>query len=318
MKIVCVIPSTCTKPVLKQCLRSLEKAKTKNIHLFQIIATSNEKALEMNLKVKKIIIINKSCGFAEMVNEAINQAFLLFKPDYFLIINDDAWIHKDFIKIFKSLCRKENFDVYTPIIYKPDKKTIDSFGDEYFTSGFAKQSNVLTAKTELTSFACVIVKSEFIRKILITYGYVLNPLLHFYMEDVEFSIRARAIGGTFGKFTNLVAYHIRFHTTGRESFFKVYHVYRNSLWVIILTWPILNIFKRIHSILAVLILAGFYATYKFGPWFTISTIISTIYNLSLLLKYRKKALNSYKKNFDFSIIFSKYAFRFRNGLTIKI
>lgn len=318
MRIVCIIPSTLRKNSLTKCLNSIDKAKTKGISLSKVIVTTNNKLnLRGKFRYDDLYIVNQNFGFSEMINDALKESFKRYKPDYFLIINDDAWLEEDFFNQFKKVNNKVKYDLFSPLIRRPNGKDIDSFGDEYFTSGYAKSSRNVKNSTKLITAACVLIKSAFIKKVEKKYGFIFNPILYFYLEDVEFCIRALAIGGKIGKFENLVAFHLGFNTAGRKSFFKYYHVYRNVFWVIILTWPLASIIKKLLDIFVIHIFATIYLTLIFGPKLPIKAFLSTLYNMSRLIKYRKKILFRYSKKFNFDSIFSEYAFRTNGGKVFK-
>ena len=64
-----------------------------------------------------------------------------------------------------------------------------------------------------------------------------REIFHYYYEDVDLCLRARALGGEVEVVTGAVVRHAVSATAGRESDFKRYHVLRNRLLLLALHWP---------------------------------------------------------------------------------
>jgi hypothetical protein len=323
IKCTCIIPSLCqgkNLTYLRRCLNSLIAAKTNNVRLKIIVVSNNRGARLDSLsgRVDGLIKVDESFGFAKMNNEAIDRSLELNKSDYHLLINDDAWVEKDFFKVFVETVKKSRPDLLISLIYTPDKKVIDSYGVEYFKSGYAKNNISFDVQTTLAPAACLLIKSSFLKQIKKSYGYYFNPLLHSYLEDVELSIRAKAIGASLLKNKKLIAYHLGSATYGKKGRFTMFQTYRNILWLIILTWPAKIILKHLPSILLVQGWMIFCSLYSFGPLLYLQVLADTLRNLKQLLRARKMTIAKYHKSFNFNKLFSKYAFRTYHGVTIRI
>jgi len=322
MKINCIIPSTCAQrviPYLKNCIASLRKSSaTTQVDLLIFLITDSRGAKNpYKSKIDQFLYAGQKPGFSRMNNLAI-EAAATYLSDYFLFINDDAWVEEDFLKQFKIFVKNKNPDIVAPLIFEGNKRVIDSFGVEYFTSGYAKNTTSFDIPTQLAPAACLFVKTSFLLKIKRVYGFCFNEVLYSYLDDVEFSIRARALGAKIEITKNLVAHHKVSLSSGRRSFFVMYQTYRNILWVIIMTWPLSSILKHVFSILLVQGWVVFYGLKIHGPSIHTKIIWETVLNLFNLLKLRKKILSSYPADFNFEELFSEYAFRTYHGITIKI
>jgi len=285
-----------------------------------IVVVSNNphsRKLLKETRVDTVYPVDTSFGFSQSNNKAIEESVKLYDSDYYLFINDDAWVETDFFRVLQRIIHEKHPDVVIPLMLKNKSNNIDSFGVEYFTSGYAKNSIFNDVKTTLASAGCVCIKTSFLEKIKQTYGFYFNPILDYYLEDVELSIRASAIGGMFVKERLLVARHQGSVTSGKKSYFSMYHTYRNIIWVIILTWPIPVIVKNLPKILLVHGWTVLYAAWRFGPLMYVRIYFDTILNGKALLEYRKKTLSSYPKSFRFETLFSSYAFRTYKNVTIK-
>lgn len=324
LSITCIVPSTCTKrifPYLSKCIGSLrDSAELAKVKIFIIVVTENPNPATNFLKgqIDKLLSIGKKVGFARMNNFAIKKSFGLDKSDYHLLINDDAWVDKNFFKVFKEKVKGKNTEIVVPLIYASDGKAIDSFGIEYFTSGYARNALSFDVETTLAPAACVFIKSSFLRRMKKLYGFYFNEILNSYLEDVELSIRAKALGGKIVKERKMKAYHVGSLSFGKKSYFVMYQTYRNILWLILLTWPFKNILKNIISIILIQGWVMYYSTRTWGPMLYFKVVWETFTHLPKLLSLRKKVLSVYSKDFNFQTLFSKYAFRTYHGITIKI
>jgi len=249
-----------------------------------------------------------------MNNKAITYILKKYYQDYILLINDDAWIHKDF---FQGFPKDGKYDVYIPKIYISEdltKAKLSSFGVEYFKSGSVRNANNISLNTTLFSASCVLVRAPFVKHVINKYNYFFNPILRSYYEDIELGIRGLAIGAKYKKVTKMIAYHLGSFTSGKKSRYTIFMSYRNSLWVIVLCWPVKTIISNIFNIIIVLMWSFIYSSYRFGAFFYIKIIYLTIINTPLLVRERKNILSKYNSNFEFNRILSRYKFRTRGGV----
>ncbi len=64
-----------------------------------------------------------------------------------------------------------------------------------------------------------------------------REIFHYYYEDVDLCLRARALGGEVEVVTGAVVHHAVSATARRDSDFKRYHILRNRLLLLVLHWP---------------------------------------------------------------------------------
>lgn len=324
MNISCIILSNCNysqKKVLKKCITALRaSASIAGICLNVYIVSSNPQGREMLLGFDpdNSLLVSENLGFSEMSNIAIAEILRFHSPDYILLINDDAWIANDFFARLETYTKATRSDILNPLIFEAYSQKLDSFGVEYFTSGYAKNNHSLLVSTTLATAACMLIRTDLLRKTKRVYGFYFNPIFYYYLEDVEFCIRARMIGAKIERFDKLIAYHIGSATSGKKSYFAMFHTYRNLLWIIVMTWPLKVIIRFLPSILIVQAWTCFYALIKFGPRLYVSIIIKTLLKLPALIANRNLIQSSYMKKISFSNIFSSYAFRTYHGYTLKI
>ncbi|MFH0750159.1 MAG: hypothetical protein V1917_04595 [Candidatus Gottesmanbacteria bacterium] len=315
MIITCIISSSGTLrviPVLTRCITSIYKAKIKTITVRVVVTTNNAHHLLSSVKVHihKIIVSPNKAGFVGINNRAVNKT-IQQKSDYYLIINDDAWIDKNFFKNLKKIIQKRsvNREIIVPLVYESKGKNIDSFGVEYFRTGYAKNAYSKTISTTLASMSCLLIQYSFMKKMIDLYGYFLNPILVWYLEDVEFSIRANAVGATLYKNDSLVARHMRTFTWGRKSYMVMYYSFRNLIWTIYVTWPKKIIIKQLIHLLLWQNLVHIYCLIKYNPVMYLRIIWETILNWKKLTRCRNRTQKTYLSSFQFESLFSRLEVR---------
>jgi len=321
MKITCIVPSTLDKDIyvyLSKCIASLQENSN---FVISIVLVTNSTHFRDNLKVLKhvseIYYVASNAGFSDLNNFGIELALSKYSADYILLLNDDAFLGEQFFSILKNIISTNSPELIIPKIFNATGAQIDSFGVEYFRSGYAKNNTHQNNQTKLATGCCLVISSEFAQKMLQTYGYIFNPLLYFYLEDVEFSIRAQMLEPIVIKTNELTVYHHGSATSGKKSYFTMYQTYRNILWVMLMTWPKVYFLRHILSILLVQIWVFIFSTTSFGVQMYLRILLETIANFKQILYFRKKNLHGYKRK-NFSYIFSKLTFRTYHNLQIKV
>lgn len=314
--IVCIIPTTASNSIyssLRRCVSSLKRAGTRDVRIETLIVTPNKKPALRSLrkKISNMVYADNSYGFSQMNNLALAFSFSHYSSAYHLFINDDAWIDDRFFSKICNIIQKDDADIIVPLIRSPSKKIIDSFGIEYFTSGFPRNSDSVQIKTTLASAACVLVKTSLLRKMKKTFGYVFHPLLFYYIEDVEFSIRALSMNAKIYKYELMKAYHVGSQTSKKEGYFIYYQSFRNILWVIILTWPLHIIAKHLFQIILVFFWLLWTTRFINKPLACVRIVTDTLLHARELQGYRTRTLNKYPHKFNFERIFTPYMFRTR-------
>jgi GT2 family glycosyltransferase len=316
VKVSCIIPSSCSKNILsalKKCIRllrrssKLAKVKIKIFLVTDFFQTTNPIGKDIDC----FINTTKRTGFGVMNNIAIEKSLKNWKADWFLLINDDAYVGENFFKDLLIFLKGQKPDIVCPIVYKKNIHIIDSWGIEYFRSGYATPSRSPVNKTTLAPGTCLLIRNKLVKKMKRIYGFVFNPKFYYYHEDVEMSIRAIMIGAQISKTKNVTAYHIGQSTSRKKLFFLTFYPMRNLLWVIIFTWPFIEIVKNIFNITVVYLWLLWSEFSIIFPFAFLIILVSSVLNFKDLLSYRRNNLRGYSKNVDFSSVFSPYIFRTR-------
>ncbi len=323
LNICVIIPSSCTKkvyPYLEKAVQSLISSAAKANIKLEIVIVSNFKNNYLGKLRNKINLRISNPGpfnFALMNNIAIEKALVKYNPDYVFFLNDDAYVSVNFFNIVKKDISKHKFNLLIPLLYKDQShKKIDSFGIEYFRSGYSRTSDELEIKTTLASCSCLLIETKFLVKIKKMYGFYFNEVLESYYDDIDLSIRARGIKGKIIKDKHLIAYHVESVTSGFRSKFVFYKSYRNVFWVILMCWPLKSIFLNMWSIIVVQSWFLLHGLFRFGPKFTFSIASETLINLKKLIANRKKIQLAYSKNFPFENLLNRHTFKTGKGVVI--
>lgn len=321
MKVVCVIPSTISEkvvPLLNKCLSSLYRsANASHYKIKTVIVTDNKEydVKKIRYKYDKLLYVGERPGFAKVNNFAISKT-IGENFDYYILLNDDAWVEKDFFKNADKIIKSGRPDIIAPLTIEREGPRIDSFGVEYFKSGYAKNAPTFDIETQLGAMACLLISRKIMLKMQKRFGFFLNETLFSYMDDVEFSIRARGVGAKIVKGRDVRVHHMVSYTAGKKSIFVMFHTYRNILWVLIMAWPLRSLLLHLPSIVLVQGWAFLYGLKSYGPLLHLKIVWETLLNLSVLIKKRKKILKGYDRDFDFESILSRHAFRTYHGITI--
>jgi len=325
LHVAVIIPSTLEPKHLAHlttCVKSIqEQSKVAKITTYIVSDKKPTQVIKKRFSTVIFVSAPSGFGFGELNNEAIQ--LLLHQPakiDWVLLLNDDAWLRKDFIKRLASLSqqKQEKVDVYAPCIFEASNpQQIESFGVEYFRSGYAKNCRSEDIHTTLATAGCIAIRFSLIQKLTQQYGYFFNPLYFYYLEDVDLSLRICMMGGVIKKDRNLNVYHHgSLSSGGRKNRFALYHTYRNLLWVIICCWPVTVIFRNMFNILLVQVWLCLYGSVTNGMLTYPKIIGETTHMFPQLLRYRRKTLAGYSKTVRFSDLLAKYSFRTFHNRTV--
>lgn len=325
INVTCIIPSLCSEksyPIIKRCVNSLRKSekKSKRIKLKVLVISNGERVVlkDIRNKIDFLIKFKDKYSYSKMNNVAIEFA-LKQKPDWVLLLNDDAFVDSDFFSEFnKTRQLKPTCEIISPLIYENGTKLIDSYGVEYFNSGYAKNNPILSNRSQLAAAACLMVRRKLLEDLKKKYGFYFNEILTSYMEDVDLALRIRGLGKEIVKSKLMIVSHMVSFTNKRRSRYVMYQTYRNIIWLIIMDWPIKNIIKNIHNIVLVQLWVVIFSIFTKGPFLYIRLWIDTFKNIPKLIRLRKIILRAYSNKFNFNKILSVYAFRTRQGYKIRL
>lgn len=193
-------------------------------HLSNIILINNS-SLAFGKKIKKnfpkITLINtqKNLGYAAGLNIGIKLA-LKDNPLFILILNNDVFAQKNFIKPLLDFAKKSKADLISP-------KILDQDGNIWFNGGEIDKNRFTAGHTlgklDFLSGCCLLIKSEVFKKI----GFF-DERYFMYYEDVDFCLRARKAGFKLAIDEKTIVYH-RVKKTDKKRKLVEYYLARNHL-----------------------------------------------------------------------------------------
>lgn len=188
-------------------------------------------------------------GFAQSVNDGILHT-RASKPDWYLILNDDAYLDEAYFLLIEHALRSKKIDAISEKIFSTSGK-VESVGLRYFSTGlaFPRRENIYPDELSLFSGTCVMLSRTRVEKELLRNGYVFNPLFFAYAEDLELSLRIHRDGGGISINNEASVTHEGSQTAKRGSYFQLYHGYRNLVLVVLLLWNRNTILRRLPLLL---------------------------------------------------------------------
>ncbi len=220
-----------------ECIESLMKNDYKNFEIILVDNGSTDDSVEIfktlieKYAKLKLIETKENFGFAEGNNVGIRDS----KGDYILLLNNDTMVKKDFLSnMVKATKMFPKAGAFGPKMYLYDRPSeIWHIGGKItkflnFTYTPLKYKDTYTSTDWLSGCALMITK-EAIRKVGL-----LNPSFFLYLEDVEWSIRAKKAGYDLIYVPDAQLWHIG-SASSKEQGGKpiyIYFGYRNKLFLL--------------------------------------------------------------------------------------
>jgi len=212
------------------CLYSIAKQTTLN-DLKNLIVVNNSqtdigKIIKKKFKQVPIINNSKNLGYAAAVNIGIKLAIKdnsqLRHPrvQFFLILNNDIIVKKNFLKNLLYYAKKHRLDITSP-------KILDQNGNIWFDGGEIDKNRFTAGhkkgKTDFLSGCCLLIKKHVFEKI----GFF-DEQYFMYYEDVDFCFRAIKAGFKLEIDNKTTVYH---HVKRTKKGIKLmeYYLARNHL-----------------------------------------------------------------------------------------
>jgi GT2 family glycosyltransferase len=194
------------------------------------------------------------------------------RPDFVYFLNDDTASEPAAVgELAAHLRREPGCAIAAPLLTIDGTDTVNSLGLELAVTGEAWDRGLGQRLAECAPLPAVLrplavtgtallVKQETIERLG---GWA--EIFHFYYEDLDLCIRARARGDEIAVVTGAVVRHAVSATAKRDSDFKRYHILRNRLLLLALHWPPLLLLRVAPRVLA-LEAGRFVARLGRGSW----------------------------------------------------
>lgn len=292
MRICIIIPSFNLAVLLKTCLNSLLKTNYRELIVIVIDDGSNPSLkkglLSYQKRFSRFVFLrnNARMGFAKSVNKGLRHGLNNFKKvDYFLLLNNDAYLKSNFFTI--SLKHINKSDLASPITLLSERRGVDTMGIDYYCDGTGIDRTVQSDDNYLLSASCLFVSYSFAKENLAKFGWFFIPEFESFAEDIELSLRAKLMNKKIELIPRALAFHHRTSTLNNK-YTTLYLGVRNQLWTIITTWTSNMITKHIFCIIKGQCINTLMYSLKFKRLFMIEIYLQTLFNLPALISIRKK------------------------------
>lgn len=247
-KILVVIPHYNKIELLATCINYLKHQDTDDFDVLIVDNGSTDGSVEfiteLTLTDKRYhsILLSENTGFAIAVNKGFKYS-IDNNYSYTLLLNNDAYPEKSFVKnlLYRIENNHKRFAISSLMLCYNDKSLVDDFGDEYNIFGYAFQNKTghkvsKIEKDEIVFSACggaSIYNNNIVKKV----GYM-DEHFFAYLEDIDFSYRARLNGYLVETCRDAVCYHLGSATSGSKyNEFKVRISSRNNIYLIYKNMP---------------------------------------------------------------------------------
>ena len=232
-----VIPNWNGKGYLEPCLDSLRKQSFRNFEIIVVDNGSKDESIrliETKYPEVRLIKLKTNEGFCRAVNRGIH----ISKAPYVLLLNNDTYAEKDFVKeMFLGIRKKKKcFSCQAKMMQMANKELMDDGGNFYSALGWAfavgkgKPEKWYEKESEIFSSCAgaAIYRKSILKKI------GLFDETHFaYLEDLDLGYRAKIYGYHNWFLPRARVYHVGSGTTGaRYNSFKVRYSARNNLYLL--------------------------------------------------------------------------------------
>lgn len=232
--------------ILQKCLDHLAKTNTDDYEVV-IVDNNSSDGCVSNITLPnskfKIIYSKINIGFAAASNLGAEGA----KTEWIFTLNPDAFVTENWLTECKLAIKKfPNSGMISPLLLdSKDHNVIDGCGDVLSIFGHSwrggnKQPLTNAPRTYCQVFspsgACAGYRSDAFFK---AGGF--DASFFCYKEDVELGLRLNRMGEFCIYVPDAVIYHIGSSTLGHRHPFILYHSYRNSIFMIAKSYPLLNL-----------------------------------------------------------------------------
>jgi GT2 family glycosyltransferase len=186
----------------------------------QVVSTGMLRRSEIPRRWLTIAVMEKNSGFVQVCNAGLRYVRDFTISPFVLLLNNDTEIAPTYFgELAKALERAPDTGLMTGLIYEWDRSTV-SYGGAYYNPlrALASHTSALPATDAPTETGFVSGCSMLIaRPVLEQIGLLAECFQPIYVEDVDYSLRARAAGFPLMVARNAVLYHKIGGSLGRTN-----------------------------------------------------------------------------------------------------
>lgn len=216
-----------------------------------VVDNSANKGLETQLHVldirNRLVFINQAVntGFAKACNDGAKKALELFRPKYFVFLNDDTLFTQDWLEKCLSKMEKNKWVATTPIL-TDFKGRIENVGYIVLPYGKVRLIKNVQSKEKIDgiSATALVFQAE---KFLQLGGF--DERFFAYLEDIDLFLRVKKQGFRFGVTKNVSVHHEGQKTSDKMKSKKAWLNFRNWILLIAKNWSREDLIKYFPRIL---------------------------------------------------------------------
>lgn len=225
-----------------ECVKSILNAEYKNLRICIVDNNSEYGPIKYSDIITKdkcdIIRLATNKGFSGGNNIGISHC-QRYNPDYYLILNNDTIVDKNFLKPLIECCeKKENVGIVTGKIFYYDDPSIIWFGGSYYERKLGEYKIKGIGCQDCSEYdqegriyyatACFwLIPAEVIKKV----G-KMDETYFLYYEDADYCERVKQFGYDIYYIPRSIIYHKESRTTSKGSDLYIYYTNRNYLFFI--------------------------------------------------------------------------------------
>lgn len=224
----------------EECVKSILNCEYSNIKIIIVDNASSYDSLEYNEIINKekcnIIYSKENVGFAGANNIGIKYAKLKYCPKYYLIINNDTVVSKNFLQpLISKFKENSNVGIATSKIYYYNEPELLWFGGSYFDKTLCefkiygigeKDSEKYSIEKDIPfATACLWLLAD---NVIEEVG-LINEEYFLYYEDADYCMRIREKGYSIEYVPKSIIYHKESRSTKKGSDLYYYYNTRNYL-----------------------------------------------------------------------------------------
>ncbi len=229
VKLAIIIITYNSAPCIKKCISSVLKSALTDV-ITKVILIDNASNDSSRKILKKydcyenfnLIFNNKNLGFAKSVNQGMFHARSTFDPDFFFLLNPDAYLDNNCLRrLLQHMKYNPKLGLVSPNIIDPNTN------DTWFSGGNIdwlsfKTKHVNSALRYLSGCALLIKKEVYLK---------IGPFdenFFLYYEDADYGLRTRKAGFTLNTVTDSVCFHLESQSSDQGT--KNYHLTKSALF----------------------------------------------------------------------------------------
>jgi len=249
LEFVFIIPTLSNKSGLENLIQNINNLYP-DIPVL-VVNNSANKDLEVQLHVKdirnRLVFINQevNTGFAKACNDGVKKAMELFRPKYFVFLNDDTLFTQDWLKKCRATMLKNKWVATTPVLVDL-KGRVENCGYLVLPYGkvrLIKNVNSREKADGISATALVFAAEKFLQ----LGGF--DERFFAYLEDVDLFLRAKRQGFRFGVTKNASVHHEGQKTSVKMRSKKAWLDFRNWILLIGKNWSRGDLIKYFPQIL---------------------------------------------------------------------